>query len=96
MVPLAIPLVAGPGTMATVLLAAQQNPSVLNKVEISIVIVVFALLCGLLFSFFGPIARWLGKSGMGVVTLIMGMILAAIAMGMLAVGLKALLPGLTA
>ena len=93
-VPLSIPIVAGPGTMATVLVAAQQNSSVLSKVEISAVVIVFAALCGFLFSFAAPISKWLGESGMGVVTRVMGMILAAIAMGMLADGLKALLPGL--
>ncbi|MEE8306827.1 MAG: NAAT family transporter [Gammaproteobacteria bacterium] len=93
-VPLAIPIVAGPGTMATVLVAAQQHPSVLSKVEISVVIMVLAALCGLMFSFATPVSKQLGESGMGVVTRVMGMILAAIAMGMLADGLKGLLPGL--
>lgn len=93
-VPLAIPLVAGPGTMVTVLVAAQQHPSVLSKLEISIVIMVLAALCGLLFSFAVPISKRLGESGMGVVTRVMGMILAAIAMGMLTDGLKGMLPGL--
>jgi multiple antibiotic resistance protein len=95
-VPMAIPIVGGPGTMATVLVAAQQHASVLNKVEISVVILVLSALCGLLFSFATPISKWLGESGMGVVTRVMGMILAAIAMGMLTDGLKALLPGLAA
>jgi multiple antibiotic resistance protein len=93
-VPLAIPLVAGPGTMATVLVAAQQHASVLSRVEISIVIVGLAALTGLVFSFAAPISKRLGASGMGVVTRVMGLILAAIAMGMLATGLKGLLPGL--
>jgi len=93
-VPLAIPMVAGPGTMATVLVAAQQHPSVLSKVEISVVIAALAALSGLLFSFATPISKRLGESGMGVVTRVMGMILAAIAMGMLADGLKGMLPGL--
>ena len=95
-VPLAIPMVAGPGTMATVLVAAQQHPSVLSKVEISVVIAALAALCGLLFSFATPISNRLGVSGMGVVTRVMGMVIAAIAMGMLADGLKGLLPGLAA
>ena len=93
-VPLAIPMVAGPGTMATVLVAAQQHPSVLSKVEISIVIMVLAALYGLMFSFATPISKRLGAAGMGVVTRVMGMILAAIAVGMLADGLKGMLPGL--
>jgi multiple antibiotic resistance protein len=95
-VPLAIPLVAGPGTMVTVLVAAQQHPSVLSKVEISVVVVALAALTGLLFSFAGPIAKRLGKAGIGVVTRVMGMILTAIAMGLLTDGLKGMLPGLAA
>ena len=93
-VPLAIPIVAGPGTMAAVLVAAQQHPSILSTVEISIVILALAALSGLLFSFAAPISKRLGKSEMGVITRVMGMILAAIAMGMLADGLKGMLPGL--
>ena len=93
-VPLAIPIVSGPGTMATVLVAIQQHPSVLSKVEISAVIVCLAAITGLLFSFATPISKRLGESGMGVVTRVMGMVLAAIAMGMLADGLKGMLPGL--
>lgn len=93
-VPLAIPIVAGPGSMTTVLVAGQQHPSILSKVEISLVILGMAAVCGLLFNFAGPIARKLGESGMGVVTRVMGLILAAIAMGMLTGGLKGMLPGL--
>jgi multiple antibiotic resistance protein len=80
--------------MATVLVAVQQYHSLTSKLVISTVCVILAALTGLLFSFAGPIARWLGDSGMGVVTRVMGLVLAAIAMGMLAEGLKALLPGL--
>ena len=93
-VPLAIPIVAGPGTMAAVLVAAQQQPTVLDMVEISLVILAIAALCGLLFSFAAPLAKRLGESGMGVITRVMGMILATIAMAMLADGLKGMLPGL--
>ncbi len=93
-VPLTIPIVAGPGTMAAVLVAAQQEPAILSKLEISLVVAAFSVLVGVLFSFASPIANRIGESGMGVVTRVMGMILAAIAMGMLGEGLKALMPGL--
>jgi multiple antibiotic resistance protein len=95
-VPMAIPIVAGPGTMATVLVAAQQHESILSRLEISIVVIVLSALTGLLFSFATPLSKRLGESGMGVITRVMGMVLAAIAMGMLADGLRALLPGLNA
>jgi len=93
-VPLAIPIVAGPGTMATVLVAAQQDGSVLSKMEISVVVVVAAALTGVLFSFAGPLAEKMGASGMGVVTRVMGLILTTIATTMLMTGLRNALPGL--
>ena len=93
-VPLAIPIVAGPGTMAAVLVATQQHTTLLSKLEISAVILALAAFSGLLFCFAAPISKRLGASGMGVVTRVMGMVLAAIAMGMLAEGLKGMLPGL--
>ena len=93
-VPLTIPLVAGPGAMATVMIAAEQNSSVLSKIEISAVILAMAVLTGLMFTFAMPISKRIGEAGMGAVTRVMGMILAAIAMGMLTEGLKVMLPGL--
>lgn len=93
-VPLAIPIVAGPGTMATVIVAAERHAGVWAKIDISIAAVAIALLTGTLFAYSKPIANWLGVAGMGVVTRIMGMILAAIAMGMLVSGLKGMIPAL--
>jgi multiple antibiotic resistance protein len=61
-VPLTIPIVAGPGTMTAVLVAAQQEPTVMTKIEISLVIVGFSVLVGLLFSFASPIANRIGES----------------------------------
>ena len=92
--PLAIPIVAGPGLMTAVLVAGEQHAAILSKVEISLVIVALAAVSGFLFHFAAPISQRLGESGMGVVTRVMGLILAAIAMGMLTGGLKGMLPGL--
>lgn len=93
-VPLAIPIIAGPGTMAVVLVAAKQHPSILGKGEITAVVLALSVLTGLMMSFASPIARKLGESGIGVVTRVMGLVLSAIAMGLLAEGLKGMLPGL--
>jgi multiple antibiotic resistance protein len=59
-----------------------------------VVILVFVALTGLVFTIAAPISKRLSVSGMGVVTRVMGLILAAIAMGILTEGLKALLPRL--
>ena len=93
-VPLAIPIVAGPGTMATVLVVAHQSPALASRFEITAIVLTLSALIGFLFSFAEPISKRLGESGMGVVTRVMGMILATIAIGMLADGLKGLMPGL--
>jgi multiple antibiotic resistance protein len=58
------------------------------------IVLTLSALIGFLFSFAEPISKRLGESGMGVVTRVMGMILATIAIGMLADGLKGLMPGL--
>lgn len=93
-VPLAIPLVAGPGTMATVLVAAQHHAGLAAKIELSIACAAICVLTGVLFSFAKPIASKLGSSGMAVVSRVMGMVLMAIAAGMLAEGITGMFPAL--
>ncbi|WP_207905756.1 MarC family protein [Aestuariirhabdus litorea] len=92
-VPMAIPITAGPGTMTSVLLVSQHQ-HLISLIEISVIVLVMSALTALLYGFSGPVSRRLGASGVGVVTRIMGLVLSAIAMGMLAAGLKELLPGL--
>ena len=93
-VPLAIPLVAGPGTMAAVLVTAQHDGGILAKAELSVVAVLICIATGILFSFAKPIANKIGNNGMAVVSRIMGMILMAIAVGMLSDGLAHMFPSL--
>ncbi|MBK1723138.1 MarC family protein [Thiocystis violacea] len=93
--PLAIPILAGPGTIAT----AMNFASTGTLSEMLVTILAFALLCviTLLFFLFGErLVSFLGQSGMNVVTRIMGLILAVIGVQMLLDGLagaaKTLLP----
>lgn len=92
-VPMAIPIVAGPGTIATVLVAVQER-TWMGRIEISGIILLMSLAVGLLFSMAKPVADRMGVAGMAVVTRLMGMILATIAITMLALGFKGLWPGL--
>lgn len=86
-VPLALPLIAGPGTMTTMMVTVHQYSSTLDKTYLSIVNVIVTLFIGIIFSFSGPIAKMLGVSGIKIATRIMGLILMAMAAQMLLVGL---------
>ena len=93
-VPLAIPLIIGPGSISTLILASTDYPLFFNKLWLSILCVVLAAgMCSILY--FGPfIGRLIGESVIKVVTRIMGMFIMAIAAGMLASGLVGLIPAL--
>ena len=92
--PLAIPVIAGPGSMATVILYSQHAQGALGWTTIGAVIV---LLCGvLLLALYAAdrVAKFLGTTGINVLTRLMGMVLAAIAIEMIAGGLVELFPQL--
>lgn len=95
-VPLAIPIVAGPGTIATALVGAERHSGIWARIDMSLLVVGLCVFIGVLFWFSKPIASWVGPSGMAVVTRIMGMVLVSIAMGMISGGLVALIPALGA
>lgn len=91
-VPLALPIIAGPGVMSTLIIYAGDYPETINKIWMSLGSCLLALGMGLMLYFAHPIARFVGDSVIKVVTRIMGMIIMAIACGMLANGLIGLLP----
>jgi multiple antibiotic resistance protein len=93
-VPLAMPMVAGPGAIVTVILNTHQHRGIESNLEMSAVCVVMAVLIGACFLAAGLIARVLGGKGMDILTKFMGLVLLSIAIGMLASGIKGLLPGL--
>jgi multiple antibiotic resistance protein len=93
-VPLAMPMIAGPGAMVTVIVNTHQYNGVGANLEMSGVCAGWAAVICIGFLAAGPITRVLGAKGMDIVTKLMGVVLLAIAAGMFAAGLKGLLPGL--
>ena len=93
-VPLAMPLVAGPGAIATVIVNTQKNQGIEANVKMTLVCLALSAVIAVCFLSSGPITRLLGKAGLNLVTKFMGLILLAIAVGMIASGVKGLLPGL--
>jgi multiple antibiotic resistance protein len=93
-VPLTIPLLTGPATMSTVVIYAERAR---NAFDLAVLVgygVVIALVTAVCFALAQPIARILGKTGINVLTRLMGLILAALAVEVMAEGLGKLFPSL--
>ncbi len=93
-VPLTIPLLTGPATMSTVVIYADKAKNFWQLTTLVGYGVVIALATALCFSLAQPIARVLGKTGINVMTRLMGLILAALAVEVMADGLVKLFPAL--
>ncbi len=91
-VPLAMPIIAGPGAISTVIVSVNQFPGVLNQVLISLSTILVALVMGILLYFAGNLEKIFGKSGINIINRLGGLILAAIAVQTLASGLMGLFP----
>ena len=86
--PLAIPLIAGPGAIATIILLAGQSEGVAGFGATIGVMLAVVLLVFILFNIANPIERLLGKTGINVVTRLLGMLLAALSVQFILDGLQ--------
>ena len=93
-VPLAMPLLAGPGAISTVILAAHKSSGVAHYLVISLGIIVLSLVIWIVLRIAPWVAGRIGATGINIFTRIMGLILAAIAVEFFANGLKGLFPSL--
>ena len=87
--PLAIPLVAGPGSIATIILLAGEHPGIQGIAAASAVMLAVMAVVLTFFLSAGLIARILGKTGLNVLTRLLGMLLAALSVQFILDGLKA-------
>jgi multiple antibiotic resistance protein len=92
--PLAIPMIAGPGAMATVILYVEHARDIGGALAIAAVIVLMCMVLLVTLRAAGRLSSLLGPTGMSVLTRLMGMILAAIAVEMIAAGVAELFPQL--
>lgn len=95
-VPLTIPLLTGPATISTMVIYAQRTR---HWWELAVLVgygVVVGIVVYLAFMASGRIARLLGQTGINIMTRLMGLILAALAVEIMADGLAALFPALGA
>ena len=91
-VPLTIPLLTGPATMSTVVIYAEKAKHFSQLATLVGYGVVIGLATAICLALAGPIARGLGKTGINVMTRLMGLILAALAVEVMSDGLVKLFP----
>ena len=93
-VPLAIPLLSGPGAISTTIIYATAQPSLAHTGMIIACCLLISLTIWGALRVATPVSRWLGKTGVNIAIRIMGLLLAAVAVEIFASGLLVLLPGL--
>jgi multiple antibiotic resistance protein len=76
--PIAIPLIAGPGAIATMILLVGEAGSWQGTLAVHVVMIVVVLMAFLLFLIAGPLEHALGRTGTVVITRLLGMLLAAL------------------
>ncbi|PPC86198.1 MAG: amino acid transporter [Methylotenera sp.] len=93
-VPLSIPLLAGPGAISSMILSAQQQPSLLGHLSLVIPVLLVSTIIWLVLKLSDGITQRLGTIGINIITRLMGLILAAMAVEFIAHGLIGLFPQL--
>ncbi|WP_368184078.1 MarC family protein [Aestuariibius sp. HNIBRBA575] len=86
--PLAIPLIAGPGSIATIILLTGQAEGVTDYVTVLGVMLSVIFIVYLFFMAAGVMERLLGKVGINVITRLLGMLLAALSVQFILDGLQ--------
>ena len=91
-VPLAIPMLSGPGAITTVILLSQQQQRIAGDLSLSALILLATLILYPVFRLAHPIFARLGVSGTRILTRVMGMLLLAIAIEFVVQGIIHSLP----
>lgn len=93
-VPLAMPLLAGPGSMSTVILFSNQIEGLIDYIALFVICQLVALIIWAILHFAPQIGDRMSQTSMNVTTRVMGLILAAMSVEFIVGGLRNLLPGL--
>ena len=93
-VPLGIPLVAGPGAISTVIIYVDQATTWLDMTVLFLTVLSVAGSVWIALRLSDRIRIMLGMTGINIVTRLLGLILAAVGIEFLTDGLTQLLPGL--
>ncbi|WP_227431049.1 MarC family protein [Psychrobacter sp. I-STPA6b] len=93
-VPLAIPMMIGPGGISTVIIYSSQISGLWRVSAVIIAGFCISIFCYLCLMAAGRISRFLGDTGLNIMSRIMGMLLAAVSIEIIVSGLRTIFPSL--
>jgi len=89
-IPLAIPILFGPGVITTIIVLAEKATTLFQKIELLGAIALSSLVTYIILRNASNISRFLGVNGLKIVTRVMGLVIGAIAFLFLVGGIKEL------
>ncbi len=89
--PLAIPLIAGPGAISATVLLSGSFPTLYGQLALLIILLAGILLTWMVFFLAERVDRFLGQTGRSILTRLLGVILAALAVQFVADGIRELM-----
>ena len=95
-VPLAIPIVSGPGAITTVVVLSGETHAIAGMAILFFAIVVSMAIVFVMLRNAARIQRFIGHSGLNITTRLMGLVLAAVAVQFVIHGVESVLPDLAA
>lgn len=93
-VPLAIPIIAGPGAISTIIVHLNTYPGITNQLILSCSTLLVAFVMGIILFFASNLEKVIGQSGINIINRLGGLILTAIAVQTMADGMMGLFPAL--
>ncbi|WP_300003045.1 YchE family NAAT transporter [uncultured Cedecea sp.] len=93
-VPLALPLMAGPGAISSTIVWGVRYNNWWHLLGFTLAIALFAFSCWMLFRIAPWLVRMLGQTGINVITRIMGLLLMSLGIEFIVTGVKSIFPGL--
>ena len=93
-VPLAMPLIAGPGAVSLIIVYSNKYDDIIHKLLLCLVLLIIVLITYLVFKASNIILKKIGHTGISIINKVMGMILVAISVEFIAQGILGLFPGL--
>lgn len=93
-VPLALPLLAGPGSISNVIIEMHRSTTLYHTAFVITVILLVSIVLWLVLRLATPIGAFLGQIGINILNRLFGLILTAISVEIMANGLKQLFPAI--